>query len=380
MRAHAIGTLVAAVLLPAGPPVDDSFGLDLRAEEPAWAVQLDQRVQGALGSFDGELSLYVRDVKSGETYAHDADTPTYLSSAIKVVVMLEVLREVDAGELSLDERIVFGAEDIRDGVGPVKRGPPGRVFTVRRLLVLMMDYSENAAADLLMEKVGLDRINALPRRRGVAFSEIDTLLGERQRIWAELDPLGRSLTPRQILALGDQPGPEERARLFSRYVGRSPPFTGADLLRAFRDFYAQHVNSAPMRQMGRLLEQVARCEGLSESSCALAQELMKDCRTGTGRIRAGGPHDVAWAHKTGTQEGRACDVGILYPDPERPVVVAACTRDFSDVHQAERLLREVGAAIWQTLGADLRAEAAARPAPSQARAARAEPPKAPTAQ
>ena len=343
MKRRVPSLLLSAALLLAATPAGSG-----------WPQQLARRVDSSLRSFDGELSLYVRDLTTGEEYAHDAQTPTYLSSAIKVVVMLEVLREVDAGKLRLEDRVVFGPDDVRDGVGPVKRGPPGRVFTVRQLLALMMDYSENAAADLLMGKVGLGPLNALPRGRGVAFSQIDTLLGERRRIWAELDPKGASLTPQQILALGDQPGPEARARLFSRMVGRSPPFSGADLLRAFRSFYAQRVNSAPMREMGRLLGQVARCYGLSARSCRLARELMGACQTGTGRIRAAIPRGVEWDHKTGTQEGRACDVGILYPLPEHPVVVAACTRDFQDVGDAERLLRQVGAAVWQVLGAPVR--------------------------
>ncbi len=326
-----------------------STGGDERWQEP-----LARQVEAALASFDGELSLYVRDVATGEEYAHDAHTPTYLSSAIKVVVMLEVLRQVDTGQLRLEDRVVFGPEDVRDGVGPARRGPPGRVFTIRELLALMMDYSENAAADLLMGKVGLDRLNQLPRRRGAAFSEIDTLLGERRRIWAELDPRGALLTPRQILALGEASGPEERGRLFSRFVGRSPPFTGADVVRAFQAFYAKNVNTAPMREMGRLLEQVARCDGLSAQSCRLARDLMGACRTGKARIRAGVPRDVEWVHKTGTQERRACDVGILYPSADRPVVVAACTRDFTDVADAERLLRRVGAAVWRTLGSGIR--------------------------
>ena len=320
----------------------------------SWVPELTGRVDSALSGFDGELSVYVVDGVTGETFAHDASRPTYLSSAIKVVVMLEVLREVDSGELSLQDELVFEAGDVRDGVGPAKRGPPGRIFTVKELLVLMMDYSENAAADLLMRRVGLQRVNELPARRGARFPEIDSLLGERRRIWAQLDPGGAMLSGPQILALGDRAGLEERARLFSQMVGRSPAFGGQDLERAFQAFYEGHVNSAPMREMGHLLVQVARCDGMSESSCALARELMRGCRTGANRIRAGIPHAVEWDHKTGTQERRACDVGILYPSPTHPVVIAACTRDFESVADAEKLLREVGRAVWDTLGSGIR--------------------------
>jgi beta-lactamase class A len=104
-----------------------------------------------------------------------------------------------------------------------------------------------------------------------------------------------------------------------------------------------------MREMGRLLAQVARCEGLSAESCSRAHALMRECRTGRGRILAGLPETAAWAHKTGTQHRRACDLGILYLQPERPIVVAACTRGFWHVSDAERLFARLGRIISDTV-------------------------------
>lgn len=335
--------LAAALLLAAAPA------------HPAWQDRVRDRVADALRSFPGALSLYVQDLASGTELALDADAPTHLSSAIKVVVMLEALRQVDEGARRLDDAIVFTEDDVRDGVGPIRRGPPGRSFTLRELLVLMMDRSDNAAADLLMRWLGLDAVNRLPARRGVSFPPIDTLIGERRRVYAKLDPRGALLTPRQILSLGETPTTEERARLFSRLVGREPAFTRDDLLGAFQAYYRDQVNSASMRQVGALLAQTARCDGLSPSSCRLAETLLRDCTTGTHRIRAGLPADVDWGHKTGTQEQRACDVGILRPAPGRAIVVAACTRDFGTVPEAERLMRRIGAAVWEALGAPARA-------------------------
>lgn len=319
------------------------------ADEPprlSWAGRIAAALAPAEAESHGSLSLYVRDLGAGQEYAEDADAPVYLSSTIKVVVMLEVLRQLDAGELSLQQRVVFGLGDVRDGIGPLRRPSLGRSLSVRALLGLMMDDSDNAAADLLMGLVGIDNVNRVPAARGVRFSPLVTLLAERRLVYGELDPAGFALTPEQVLQLGEQPTLEAQARLFSAMAGRSPAFSAADLSAAFGTYYGKQINSASMREMGELLAQIAECEGLSPESCALARRLMTSCATGANRVRAGLPAGVEWGHKTGTQVGRACDVGILYAQTG-PVVIAACVRDFKDVPEAERLMASAGRAVWQ---------------------------------
>ncbi len=317
--------------------------------ESRWGAQLHPLVERAAREFDGELSLYVLDVESGEAYGYDADTPTYLSSAIKIAVMLEVLHQVDRQQLSWDEELEFGPEAIRDGMHRLGKVRPGERLSVATLLEYMMGDSDNAAADLLIRRVGVDNVRAQLAARGVHVGPVSTLLDERRRIYSKLDPSAGELSPEQIRALGEHASPGSRARFLAKMLNHSPAWTGRELDHAFSAFYAEHVNSASMREMGRLLAQVARCEGLSAESCSRAHALMRECRTGRGRILAGLPATAAWAHKTGTQHRRACDLGILYLQPERPIVVAACTRGFWHVSDAERLFARLGRIISDTV-------------------------------
>jgi len=294
----------------------------------------------------------VLDVASGAEYGYDADTPTYLSSAIKLAVMLEVLHQVERGRLAWSEALELGPDDIRDGMHRLGRVRPGTRLTVETLLEYMMLDSDNAAADLLIGRVGLENIRAQLVARGIRTGPVSSLLDERRRVYAKLDPRGMQLSPGQIRALGTRDSLGARARYLSWMMGHSPQWTGKELDAAFSAFYAQGVNSASMRQMGQLLAQVARCEGLSEASCERAHALMSECRTGRGRISAGLPASAVWAHKTGTQHRRACDMGILYLQPDRPIVIAACTRNFWRVPDAERLFARLGRVISLAAGAD----------------------------
>jgi beta-lactamase class A len=317
-----------------------------RGPKPAsWTSVLHEDITAAARDFHGELALYVRDIRTGETYAYNAGVPMYLSSAIKVAVMLEVLRQVDAGTLTLETPRVFGPEDVRDGMGPMAKVPTGTRLTVAMLLEYMMVHSDNAAADMLIGLVGIDSVNADLERRGVRFGPLVTLLDDRRRVYGKLAPEGAEVTPPQVRELGQRNSLASRAQGLSEVLGQSPAWSGHALEAAFRAFYAEGTNSAPMREVGRLLEQVARCERLSAASCERAQTLMRSCDTGRARIRAGLPDTARWAHKTGTQYRRACDVGLLEFQPGRPIVVAACTRGFRRVPDAERLLARVGRAL-----------------------------------
>jgi len=343
--AHAVCLLLFVAL--ASPSVE-ALG-----ERPtlAWTSGLHALVEEAARNFDGELSLYVLDVESGEEYAYDADTPTYLSSAIKLAVMLEVLHQVDRKQLSWDEQLELGPDAVRDGMHRLGKTRLGERLSIATLLEYMMADSDNAAADLLIQRVGLENVKAQLAARGIRTGPVSSLLEERRRIYSKLDPRAKGLSPSQVRALGEQNSPGSQARFLSKQWKDAPAWKGRDLDRAFGAYYAEHVNSASMREMGRLLGQVARCEGLSAESCSRAHSLMRSCRTGRGRIAAGLPGTASWAHKTGTQHRRACDLGILYLQPGRPIVIAACTRNFWRVADAEQLFARLGQIISGTASA-----------------------------
>jgi beta-lactamase class A len=319
--------------------------------DPSWQARLGPKVEAAARAFTGALSLFVEDVATGQTYGYDATTPTYLSSAIKVVVAVEVLSEVDEGKLSLDQEVELGPDNVIDGVGPLRQVAPGTTFTVAQLLKLMLASSDNSAADALIRLVGVDALREQLARRHIQFGLFESLLGERRDIYAKLDPAARELTGPQVHELGRFDDLDARARRFSQMMGHSPPWTGRDLERAFRAFYEDRVNSASVAEMGTLLAQVAQCTGLSTESCQRLHALMRACKTGAHRVRAGLPPDIPWGHKTGTQFARACDLGIAWLSPEHPVVIAVCAREFPTVKDAEALFARMGRLAWETLGA-----------------------------
>jgi beta-lactamase class A len=313
--------------------------------------------------FDGELAFYVKDLSDGSAYSYNGETPFYLASVVKIAVLREVYRQLDSGRLALDELLTLSAEAVRDGSGLAKAAAPGTRFSVSELLKRMIHRSDNAAADLLIERVGLEPINAALAEIG-GFGEVTSMLTVRRLVYGRLTPRALSLTPKQIFTLAQINPLEERARALGRAIGEQQ-LSGRDLARAFEAYYADLLNSASMSAVVRLLESLHRCEGLSGSSCRAIIETLKRCETGEARLKAQLPPGLAFAHKTGTQHRRMCDVGLLYL-PEKPIAIAACAKHFQSMRAAEVLFAQLGKATLRALAAPATTAAPQAHSPIQA--------------
>ena len=100
-----------------------------------------------------------------------------------------------------------------------------------------------------------------------------------------------------------------------------------------------------------MLATLADGKALGAEATGWLLERMLRVETGHRRLRAGLPPGIAFAHKTGTQYRRTCDLGIAMqpadpparPDPAR-VVVAACVRG-TGTAAGEHALQRIAAAI-----------------------------------
>lgn len=94
------------------------------------------------------------------TIAYRPHEPFPAASTIKVYVLLALLELVAAGDADLDDELVVGAADQVTGSGILKALTPGRRCTLRDLATLMIVVSDNTATNVLVERVGVERINA----------------------------------------------------------------------------------------------------------------------------------------------------------------------------------------------------------------------------
>ncbi len=248
-------------------------------------ARLQAGIERVTKSINADWGIYLKCLETGEEIAINADKQMDTMSVIKIPLMVEALRQIEAGKFSLDDKITLKETDKRPGTGIIRSLDPGAVLTVKDALTLMIIVSDNTATDWLYDKVGgVEPVNQLAQSLGLknthAFSNAD----------AWFKALRAAPSPAQFHADGKSP------------FGLSSP-----------------------RDMGRLLERIERGQAVSKKSSDLMLQMLRG-QVYSSRL----PKYVTAAgfrvpHKTGDfLPYIANDVGIL-ESPNRNIVISVFT-------------------------------------------------------
>src|SRR5664279_539825 len=121
---------------------------------PTPLARLEGNIQRITKSVNANWGIYIKCLESGETIALNADQQMDTMSVIKIPLMAEVFRQLEAGKFKLTDRVPYTAESMRPGTGVIRSLDPGVQLTIKDLLTLMIIVSDNTATDLLYDKVG----------------------------------------------------------------------------------------------------------------------------------------------------------------------------------------------------------------------------------
>lgn len=126
---------------------------------------LTAQLQSMVSSFHGQASFYAHDLATGRTVALDADQPVPTASVIKLGILYEALEQIRSGRVHFEDRIVVRHEDQVSGSGVLLFFDTPMTITFKDALTLMIALSDNTAANLAMDHVGIrnvdDRLAAL---------------------------------------------------------------------------------------------------------------------------------------------------------------------------------------------------------------------------
>ncbi|MEL6183389.1 MAG: serine hydrolase [Myxococcota bacterium] len=331
-------------------------GTDLR---PApWADEVQARIAAEarrLGRH-GHIAVSAIDVARGESFGFRDDVPMYLASGVKLAFMTAVFAAVEEGRLGFDEQLSYTEDDLRDGAPRLNKRPVGSTVPVRTLLADMMQYSDNAASDLFVDRLGPDFIARTLVEQGLdEFGPISRLIEVRRGFYRELDPRADDLSAAQVRAIRWTPIWDRQLRRLERELGVPPrTFNRKAIQAAYERFYATGINHAPMRAVAKLLHRMLTGQLVSEKASAAMVELMLGAQTSRNRLLGRLPRGTPVAHKTGSQFLRFCDLGVIFlpgPSPEKrgdPVIIAICTAK-ADLNRAERAIAQSARLIYDAV-------------------------------
>lgn len=117
-----------------------------------------EQARELIDGFEGEAAFLARNLGTGEEIGYRPERVMPTASTIKVVVLAELFRQVDAGEVDLDAAVEILEEDRRGGSGILKDLSAGVRATVRDHATMMVALSDNTSTALLVRLLGRERI------------------------------------------------------------------------------------------------------------------------------------------------------------------------------------------------------------------------------
>ena len=147
---------------------------------------------------EGILGLTVIDIKTGERYEFNQNEIFPQASAIKVPILMELHRQVEAGKLKIDQKVSISQEQVVGGSGIIKEFNHLPEFSIADLAMMMIKYSDNTATNVLIDLVGKESINTMLKENG-----FDKTVLQRKMMDTQASQAGREnlSTPNEAAAI-----------------------------------------------------------------------------------------------------------------------------------------------------------------------------------
>jgi len=135
--------------------------------------KLEANISDVDHGLDGVLGVAILDLSSGQKFLLHSDDVFPQASSIKVAVLAELYRQAQAGKLKLTDLYTVQATDLVPDSTIMGGLTPGVTrITLRDLATMMIAVSDNSATNVLIDRVGMENVNALMDSLGLAHTRL----------------------------------------------------------------------------------------------------------------------------------------------------------------------------------------------------------------
>ena len=253
--------------------------------------KLESTIHDVDEHLDGVMGVAIEDLKTGEQFFLHENEVFAQASSIKIAVLANLYLQSQQGKLKLTDLYTVQASDLVPDSDIMGGLTPGVTrVTLRDLATMMVAVSDNSATNVLIDRVGMDNVNAMLDSLGLAHTRLR----------------------RKMMDL-------EAAR-----QGRE--------------------NISTPREMMTLLEDIYKGKVLNKESAA---DFFKVLSTNKNSwIPRDLPADVKIANKPGALEGVRNDSGIVLVEG-RPYVICVMTAFLTNERDGEQAISKVSLAAWR---------------------------------
>jgi beta-lactamase class A len=135
--------------------------------------KLDSTIHDVDDDLDGVMGVAIEDLVSGQKLSLHADEVFAQASSIKVALLAELYHQAQSGKLKLTDLYTVQSSDLVPDSQIMGGLTPGVTrITLRDLATMVVAVSDNSATNVLIDRVGMDNVNALMDSLGLAHTRL----------------------------------------------------------------------------------------------------------------------------------------------------------------------------------------------------------------
>jgi beta-lactamase class A len=137
--------------------------------------KLQKRIQQTIKGFNGDIGIYVKNLKNGKTVFINADSVFPTASIVKVPILIGVMDKINRGELNYDSALVYKDSLLYAGEDILGAFKNDEKILLKKLMMLMLTTSDNTASLWLQSLAGKGtRINEILDSLGTKNTRINS--------------------------------------------------------------------------------------------------------------------------------------------------------------------------------------------------------------
>ncbi len=191
--------LASLTVISFGAPPPASAQQNPQEKEQILWQKLAATVNEVDRNLDGVLAVAILDLSTGQKFLLHADEVMPTASSIKIAILAELYRQAQQGKLKLADFYTLQSSDLVGGSGISSVLTPGATrLTLRDVAGLMISVSDNSATNVIIDRVGMENVNALLDSLGLTHTRL-------RRKMMDLKAAGEGreniATPREMMLL-----------------------------------------------------------------------------------------------------------------------------------------------------------------------------------
>lgn len=137
--------------------------------------QLRAKLQEAVSGFNGNIGIYVKNLRTGRTVSINADTIFPTASIVKVPILLGIMDKIQRGELQYDSSLTYKDSLLYEGSDILGSFKSGEKILLKKVIMLMLTTSDNTASLWLQSLAGKGtRINEILDSLGLKSTRVNS--------------------------------------------------------------------------------------------------------------------------------------------------------------------------------------------------------------